>query len=131
MSAMPLVSQPVPEVTESDVQRIVCRDFAPESWTKANEILSRYDLAESQSGGDRVRAAILKLAHGDVRALEVNVAIACVDFRDVIATAEYPQFARHSPSDNLSQSEKAALVEADWVQYNAWFHSKLRNLDDA
>ncbi len=55
-------TQPIPKVTEVDVQRIVRRDFPPQAVAKVLSLLEQCRVMEA----DRTRLAILKLANGDL-----------------------------------------------------------------
>jgi hypothetical protein len=55
--------------------------------------LDRYGAQEREQDQGRVRVqlAILKLSEGDPKKLRSNVAVALIDYRDVLAWAEYPE----------------------------------------
>ena len=80
-----MVAQPVPEVTEDDVKRVVIRDFGE---SQADYVLSL--IAECGSGA-RVRLAVLKLANGDIKKLSEAKELTFQDYRDVLSEAEYPR----------------------------------------
>jgi hypothetical protein len=54
--------------------------------------------------------------------LESQIEIACEDYRDVIAPAEYPAYSRHSAGKSLTVDKRAILYAADWAQYTAWLY---------
>jgi hypothetical protein len=81
----------------------------------AFEILDRYEYSEPH----RVRAATLKRAGGDLRALEYEIESANCDYRDVLGYAEYPEGKRRMLR-NLSEDERRGIYERDWRQYEVW-----------
>lgn len=61
------MEQPVPKVTDEDVQRIAIRDFGKPQLSKVLELLQEYGKQDwNRPGSPRVRLAILKLANGDL-----------------------------------------------------------------
>jgi hypothetical protein len=70
-----LIARELPEHEESEVELILAA-FGQESWHQ--EIL-------------RVKCACLKLSEGNIDRLREIVKVACVDYRDVLAWAEYPR----------------------------------------
>lgn len=114
-----MADQPVPSVTEADVQRVVRRDFPPEQVAEALAVLAQYRDGENA----RVRLAVLKLAGGDLAALRREVAVACTDYRDVLAPAEYDRYLTAVPGpETLPEAEEAAVIEADWREYQEWLN---------
>ncbi len=113
------MSQPVPQVTEEDVFRIVRRDF-PEQFDAAMAVLNQYGLEKWEREQARVRTAVLKLANGNLKKLEESVETAKRDYRDVLATAEYPEYFRMWGLGELSRKEAERIINADWAQYDAW-----------
>lgn len=70
---------------------------------------------------DRVRLAVLKLAAGSVTQLRSHIEIAKIDYRDVLAAAEYPSYMKRDPDiGRLSPGERAQIIEDDWRQYQRW-----------
>ena len=113
-------TQPTPTVTNEDVERIALRDFPSES-SPVLEILGEYGAEEWHREVDRVRLAVLKLAAGNVDRLLSAIDTAKRDYRDVLASAEYPKYSRLvGPSEVVSPDEVQRIVEADWEQYSAW-----------
>ena len=84
-------------------------------------ILDRYGSEAYHHEPSRVRLAILKLAGCDLKAIQKNVGYALIDYRDVLAWAEYPQAIRNNswrlPDDS---PEKRQLDRADLGQYQKW-----------
>jgi hypothetical protein len=76
------------------------------------------------SGGKetpRVQLAILKLSEGDPVKLLQYIGAARVDYRDVLAWAEYPEQLRSGKTRyNTRLDEYEAMLERDRIQYEAW-----------
>lgn len=71
----------------------------------------------------RVRLAALKLAAGDLEALQRHIESAKTDFRDVLSEAEYPQATRvWNRMDGWPTARRQAIYEADWKQYEEWLN---------
>jgi hypothetical protein len=62
--------QPAGTYTEADLERIIARDFAPESIPQVKALLSRYGKEPWQREMLRVQMACLKCADGNLEALE-------------------------------------------------------------
>ncbi len=115
--------QRVPSVTRADVERVIRRDFSSEEGAAASSILNDYpdDPLERASGHHRVHLAALKLAHGDLQELRQQIRDANLDYRDVLAAAEYPEAFRRWPGmDAMSEEARQEIHDADWAQYHAW-----------
>lgn len=110
--------QPVPTVTAADIARLVRRDFPPELHDKVNSRLAAYQSVSV--GKERVLAAILKLAAGNIDDIEKYVRAASADFRDVLAWAEYPRYMREVPPGGKGSGTEA-IIMSDWEQYRVWF----------
>ena len=113
------MQDPIPKVSDKDVERIIVRDFGVPSLPLVMEKLSRYK-SESKTGVNRIRAAILKLSSGKLSELEIAISTAIADYRDVIAWTETPLYFREV-NKNLSEDEKSDLLESDWINYQKWF----------
>ena len=117
------MNQPIPEVTENDVIRIVHRDFPTKQFDAVMSILNEYGTEDWQRGVNRVRLAVLKLADGDLQALRREIDVARSDYRDVLAYAEYPEYMQKvSPSAELAEVEREKIIRADWTQYQSWLN---------
>ena len=117
------MNQPIPEVTETDVIRIVHREFPTKQFDAVMSILNEYGTEDWQRGANRVRLAVLKLADGDLRALRREIDTAKIDYRDALAYAEYPGYMQKvSPSARLSEVEIEKIIRADWTQYQSWLN---------
>lgn len=115
-------SQPIPKISNVDVERIARREFGAES-AHALEILSEYGADDWHKAPERVRVAALKLARGDIEALRGAIDTAKQDYRDVIAWAEYPKYMRDvSPSAEISAGDRKEVTDADWKQYVEWLN---------
>lgn len=113
------MDQPHGTYTEADLERIIARDFAPDSIPAVKDLLSRYGQEDWQREILRVQMACLKGANGDLKALEREVSVACMDYRDVLSAAEYPTYYRARTPE---AKEKA--IEKDWNQLQSWLHRK-------
>jgi hypothetical protein len=123
-------SQPVPKVSKSDVSRVVQRDYPAPLQDTVLAILGRYP-AKSRAGTSRIQLAALKLAAGDVAALQTFIKDALQDFRDVVSAAEYPAHSGHPLGQPLTLTEKEDLFSADWAQYEKWLHARHSGRSDA
>jgi hypothetical protein len=116
-----LETQPTPKVTAADVDRVVERDYPPDQHAEVLATLQRYGKEDWHREADRVRLAALKLAAGSLDQLRLHIDIAAIDYRDVLAAAEYPAYMKREPHvDNLPQTERAEIIEDDWKQYQRW-----------
>jgi hypothetical protein len=117
-------NQPVPQVTEADVARLVQRDFAPGDVAAALAMLGEYGHQSWHNEVVRVRVAVLKLAGANLKELRRHLKIADRDYRDTLAAAEYPVYMRQiSPTEKNDLKQKLA-VNSDWHQYREWFERK-------
>ncbi len=114
-----MASQPTPEVSSEDVERVLQRDFASAELASAMAQLDRYGSESWQREVDRVRLAALKLAGGDLRRLAVEIDTACDDYRDVLGPAEYPRYLAQYEKD-LDDDRKQQIIDADWQAYQQW-----------
>ncbi|HKN66678.1 MAG TPA: hypothetical protein VJW73_10395 [Gemmatimonadaceae bacterium] len=96
----------------------------------ANEhsaVLAALDAFESDDphGRARVQLAVLKLSAGRAESVPSLVQLAKLDYRDVLAPAEYPRQDAHgfASLDALSETERQRLVQEDRAQYLAWLRS--------
>lgn len=118
------MDQPVPQVSEADVTRIVAREFPPDQVTGVQGMLAEYGTKDWHREVPRVRLAILKLAQGDLRKLRAALKTADQDYRDVLSYAEYPgYFVSISPSEP-DATKRARAASSDWEQYTAWLTRK-------
>jgi len=69
----------------------------------------------------RVQLAILKLSNGDSEKLQDYIQAARLDYRDVLAWAEYPEQIRSGKTRyNTDLDVYEAILKADRQQYEAW-----------
>ena len=110
--------QPTPSVTRSDVERIVRRDFPSEDCATVMALLDEYGIDKYDREKDRVQLGILKLAAGSIDELLIQIQTAKVDYRDVLALAEYPSY-RWSEND---ETKIQKMYRDDWQQYSDWLN---------
>lgn len=110
------MDQPVPNVSRADVERVVRRDFADEDFDTILSLLDEY----SDSEKARVQLAILKLAKGSAECLLREIEQAKCDYRDVLASAEYPDYPWDA--EKLPESDQKRIIQADWKQYDDWLN---------
>lgn len=86
------------------------------------DLLNAYGTESYETGRIRVQLAILKLSEGDRERLPALVKMAKVDFRDVLAYAEYPEEMRTDPTKmrDISEEEAQSIRQRDREQYEAW-----------
>jgi hypothetical protein len=111
-------------VSRDDVVRKVGELFPDSERASMLRLLDRYP-GDTPEGRARVQLAILKLAKGQTADLKDWVDVACVDFRDVLASAEYPRQFKLSfvDFDALPAPDRARIVAEDRAEYLAWLDS--------
>jgi hypothetical protein len=112
------MDQPRGTYTESDLERIIARDFPRESGQAVKELLALYG-HEDRHTVLRVQMACLKCAKGDLKALKGAVYTACADYRDILSEAEYPTYRKAR-----TEEAKQKAIENDWRQLQAWLNRK-------
>jgi len=115
------MEQKIPSISDSDVKRIVKRDFPQSEFIEIKDILKTYK-SENEKGKNRIYASILKLSNGNVELVKKYIEKANTDYRDVIALSEYPNYSEHAFEDELSVKKKKQLINDDWTQYEAWLN---------
>lgn len=118
----------VPRVTREDVLRLVRRDFPHEPEEEVLQLLDEYGREVWHREAARVHLAALKLSPGSLDGLRRSVETAKLDYRDVLAPAEYPEedqlgFAEMGRLDEAARDE---VRERDRRQYEAWLRSASR-----
>jgi hypothetical protein len=108
-----MVTQPTPQVTADDVERVVRRDFPADDYAAIMGLLVA-------CGTARVQLAVLKLASGDAQKLQRCIAVAKLDYRDVLRPAEYPTHGTVAWGTTLSDADRGRMYESDWRQYEEW-----------
>ena len=117
---MQLASEPVPNVSEEAVIRVVSRDFSDADVSKILNILNGLVVVGTERTMARVKLAVLKLSNGDMDALKSFIKEANDDFRDVIGTAEYPNYPWYG--SQLSEREQQRIINEDSKQYEKWLY---------
>jgi len=74
----------------ANVERVVRGDFPPDRVPEVLAILNEYGTERWHHEPDRVRLAALKIAAGRLEELRIQIKNAKTDYRDVLASAEYP-----------------------------------------
>jgi hypothetical protein len=115
-----VTNQKAARPSRSDVLRVAARDFPGDQTFEALRVLGGCGTGENEGVRDRVHAAVLKLAGGDIEQLRQLTEIAKADPRDVVGPAEYPRYLNARNLSGLSASEQQAIVDADWAEYHAW-----------
>ena len=85
------------------------------------DILGQYGSGDLQWEGDRVRMAILKLASRSPEQIRYYTLMACRDYRDVLAGAEYPKQMGHYPWREKDPERLAQITAEDLEQYQSWY----------
>ena len=118
--------QPVPEITREDIERLVRRDYPADVVQDVMRMLEEYGVEGWHREPERVRAAILKLSRGKLENVRQNVETARMDYRDVLAYAEYPRYFREPGVDAMPAAEQEKIIEADWKDYQDWLHREAK-----
>jgi hypothetical protein len=84
-------------------------------------VLARYGGASWQPEGARVRLAILKLAGGNIEQIRYYTVQACRNYREILASAEYPNQMANPYIMKNDPGRFAELVEQDLKQYRDWY----------
>lgn len=92
----------------------------PDAAREALALLDAYGTKPWHCEQDRVHLAILKLSENDLQKLKAFVASAQLDFRDVLAAAEYPE--EFQASGKTCPGEMAAVRDRDKAQYLQWLN---------
>ena len=126
------MDQPVPNVSEADVARVVRRDYPSDRFDEVMAVLSEYGTEDWQHGPHRVRLATLKLAHGSLASLRQQIDVAKCDYRDVLAYAEYPEYMTEvPPAADPSDQRVQNVITRDWSQYQRWLKATTDEQPDA
>ena len=96
------MAQYVPSVSESDIERIVRRDYPSELHAVIHEMIRGIEVREKP----RVIMACLKNANGNLEKLSGDLANASGWWREIIGEAEYPNYTKKMfRIDRLSADE--------------------------
>ena len=85
------------------------------------DILGQYGSGDFHREADRVRMAILKVAGKSQEQIRYYTLQACRDYRDVLATAEYPKEMGYYPWRDKDPERLEQLREEDREQYRNWY----------
>ena len=89
------------------------------------EVLNRYGSRDGDREVVRVQLAILKLSGGKPEKLRSNVEAALLDYRDVLAWAEYPEQMRSGKTMfNSPAEEYEEILKRDRDQYLQWLEDR-------
>ena len=117
----PAPVQPVPRVTAADIERVIHRDFPKAKVEDVLAILAEYGTEIWHKEKERVRLAALTLANGSIEELRRAIDRAKLDYRDVLAPAEYPKFMQKGLRFRRLRSRDRELIYTDdWQQYERW-----------
>ena len=115
------ISQPIPQVTPDDVERVVCRDFTADEYAAVTAMLGEYGTEKWHREPTRVQLAALKVANGSVQKLRACIDSAKRDYRDALAAAEYPAYCKIGfRVRELPEKERRRIIDEDWRQYEEW-----------
>jgi hypothetical protein len=113
--------QPIPKISNRNLEEIIERDFGKNSVevkTKLNQVKS-----DTENGKNRISAAILKLANGNINSIDNFIEQANSDFRDVISQAEYPRCSELGFED-IEKPEIGKIYLEDWKEYTEWLNKQ-------
>jgi hypothetical protein len=117
--------QPMPDITERDVERVVRRDFTAAQHEMVFALLNEFGTEPWEREVPRVRCAILRLADGREEQLRYWLDIAKRDYRDVLACAENPHYFKSTtPPATISAADNLRLIKEDWRQYTEWLQKQ-------
>lgn len=107
-------------MTAADVERVLARDVAARDLPEARRLLEAIRAACGRETA-RVQLAALKLSAGRIDRLRHWAHEAEMDWRDVLAPAEYPRACRlPAPLGSLPRDVQRAVYDEDWRQYESW-----------
>jgi hypothetical protein len=123
VASQPASRQPVPDVSFSDVERIVRREFASEQWAGVMALLSDFQKQRGNGGTPRVQLAAVKVARGSIDRLRAQ--LEWPDYRDLLVAAEYPAYHKADLRiRELSAKDRQRIIDSDWSQYEEWLKRK-------
>ena len=109
--------QHIPDITDSDVERIVMRDFGASKFDLVLEMMSSIEVREKP----RVMIACLKISKGSIDRLDSELKDAPGYWREVISSAEYPLAGKKwGKIQNMADEQKQEIFDKDWAQYLDW-----------
>ena len=112
----------IPTVDDATIQRLIDRDYVADVSDRVRVLLESYGNKPHHIERNRVRAAVLRLANGDLAEVQRQIAVANVDFRDIIGAAEYPSQMKIGfvGMDRVGAQRLQELREQDWRDYCEW-----------
>ncbi|MBI3652478.1 MAG: hypothetical protein HY231_15770 [Acidobacteria bacterium] len=110
---------PSQELVRSKVQQL----FPAPQWATVFRIIGFADQSPDAIGQARVQLALLKLSAGDVDQLSYFATVAKLDFRDVLAWAEYPNAFHQLDFLDLDETTRQQVAQKDRQQYIAWLQA--------
>lgn len=112
----------VPKINDATIERLVQRDFVEEITDRVRTLLESYGPKPHHFEQNRVRAAVLKLANGNLAELTRQLAVADMDFRDVVGAAEYPSQMKSGfvGMKRVGAERLQELRNEDWKEYSRW-----------
>jgi hypothetical protein len=117
---MESVYQPQP----SDLERKLCSVFPEEhERAAARRLLGLYGSSEFDPGVDRVRIAALYSSDGSFDKLRAQMELANIDYRDVIAGAEYRSAMQIPPPIDTDSEAYLIAAAQDTARYQKWLDS--------
>ena len=113
------MEQFVPDVSESDVERVIQRDFPQDQQEDIRGLIRQLEVREKP----RVVLACLKNSGCDITKMKYYLSEASGYYREHIGEAEYPNYMKKIfRIDKLSEAEISTIFEKDKNQYLAWLH---------
>jgi hypothetical protein len=115
------MGQYVPEVSDSDVERVLRRDYAAEDHAAIREMIAGIEVREKT----RIVMACLKNGKGDLTRLKGDLANAEGWWREIISEAEYPNYTKKMfRIDRIPEDEQQRIIEKDKAQYLKWLNGE-------
>lgn len=111
--------QRIPQITEIILERIIKRDFR-DNFTQVKNKLKQIK-SDSESGRNRISADVLKLANGNLKAVEKYIELSNIDFRDLISLAENPRCSELGFEAMEKPGIEKVFIE-DWEEYTEWLN---------
>jgi hypothetical protein len=105
---------PSRELVRSKIEQV----FPEEAEAEVLRLLDLYGVQPHEPERERVQLAILKLSDGDKEQLRLAVSDAKMDFRNVLAWAEYPEQMRGEAS--VDSGSLRSIEQQDRQQYLDW-----------
>jgi hypothetical protein len=113
--------QPIHRPQPGDLARKLNSAFATDrERSEALQLLNSYGTTEFDHGTDRVRIAALYNARGSLERLAAQMELANIDYRDVLASAEYRSVMALPVDAGLGSDAYIAAIQEDTTRYQAW-----------